>query len=46
MGAQPFLRLADDAATEIVTPDAYIRAVLGDPRATAALHADDGVAVR
>jgi multicomponent Na+:H+ antiporter subunit D len=46
MGAQPFLRLADDAATEIVTPDAYIRAVLGDPPAAVALHADDGVAVR
>jgi multicomponent Na+:H+ antiporter subunit D len=30
IGAQPFLRLAGDAADEIVTPTAYIRAVLGD----------------
>jgi multicomponent Na+:H+ antiporter subunit D len=30
MGAQPFLRLADDAADEIVTPTAYVRAVLGE----------------
>ncbi|MBM4268211.1 MAG: Na+/H+ antiporter subunit D [Deltaproteobacteria bacterium] len=29
-GAQPFLRLAGDAADEIVAPTAYIRAVLGD----------------
>jgi multicomponent Na+:H+ antiporter subunit D len=29
-GAQPFLRLAGDAADEIVAPTAYIRAVLGE----------------
>jgi hypothetical protein len=29
LGTQPFLRLADDAAAEIIAPDAYIRAVLG-----------------
>ena len=28
-GVQPFLRLADDAAAEIVAPSAYIQAVLG-----------------
>ncbi len=28
--AQPFMRLADDAAADVVTPTAYIRAVLGD----------------
>jgi multicomponent Na+:H+ antiporter subunit D len=30
LGAQPMLRLANDAAAEIVTPTAYIRAVLGE----------------
>lgn len=30
LGAQPFLRLASDAADEVVTPHAYIQAVLGD----------------
>jgi multicomponent Na+:H+ antiporter subunit D len=30
LGAQPVLRLANDAAAEIVTPTAYIRAVLGE----------------
>ena len=36
VGAQPFMRLADDAADEIVTPTAYIRAVLGErPQALA-----------
>ena len=30
LGAQPFLRLAGDAAEEVVTPHAYVRAVLGD----------------
>jgi len=29
-GAQPFLRIAGDAADEIVAPTAYIRAVLGE----------------
>jgi multicomponent Na+:H+ antiporter subunit D len=29
LGAAPFMRLADDAAGEIVTPASYIRAVLG-----------------
>jgi multicomponent Na+:H+ antiporter subunit D len=29
VGAQPFLRLAGDAAAEIVTPTAYVHAVLG-----------------
>lgn len=37
-GAQPFLRLANDAAREVVEPAAYIRAVLGErPDAVAAL---------
>jgi multicomponent Na+:H+ antiporter subunit D len=31
--AQPFLRLADDAATEIVEPTAYVRAVLSERHA-------------
>jgi multicomponent Na+:H+ antiporter subunit D len=30
LGAEPFLRLADDAAREVVTPTAYVRAVLGE----------------
>jgi multicomponent Na+:H+ antiporter subunit D len=30
LGAQPFLRLAGDAADEVVTPHAYVHAVLGD----------------
>jgi multicomponent Na+:H+ antiporter subunit D len=30
LGAQPMLRLANDAADEIVTPTAYMRAVLGE----------------
>jgi multicomponent Na+:H+ antiporter subunit D len=29
LGAEPFLRLANDAASEVVTPTAYVRAVLG-----------------
>jgi multicomponent Na+:H+ antiporter subunit D len=38
LGAQPFLRLAADAAADIVTPTAYVRAVLGEaPGAVAAL---------
>lgn len=37
-GAQPFLRIANDAAREVVKPAAYIRAVLGErPDAVAAL---------
>jgi multicomponent Na+:H+ antiporter subunit D len=36
VGAQPFLRLAADAADEIVTPTAYVRAVLGDRPGTLA----------
>jgi len=37
LGAQPFMRLAADAADEIVTPTAYVRAVLGEtPRTLAA----------
>jgi multicomponent Na+:H+ antiporter subunit D len=31
--AQPFLRLADDAATEVIEPAAYVRAVLGERHA-------------
>jgi multicomponent Na+:H+ antiporter subunit D len=30
IGAQPFMRLANDAADDIVTPTAYVRAVLGE----------------
>jgi multicomponent Na+:H+ antiporter subunit D len=30
LGARPFMRLADDAAGEIVAPTAYVRAVLGE----------------
>jgi multicomponent Na+:H+ antiporter subunit D len=42
LGAEPFLRLADDAAHEIVVPDAYVRAVLGDagPRVASAARSD------
>jgi multicomponent Na+:H+ antiporter subunit D len=32
LAAQPFLRLADDAAAELVVPNAYISAVLGEAR--------------
>jgi multicomponent Na+:H+ antiporter subunit D len=31
--AQPFLRLADDAARDVVEPAAYLRAVLGERQA-------------
>jgi len=42
LGAQPFLRLARDAAQEIVQPEAYIRAVLGErPSAVVALRAPE-----
>jgi multicomponent Na+:H+ antiporter subunit D len=30
VGGRPFMRLADDAAEELVTPHAYVRAVLGE----------------
>jgi hypothetical protein len=33
--AQPFLRLAADAASEITDPTAYVTAVLGTPSGTA-----------
>jgi multicomponent Na+:H+ antiporter subunit D len=39
IGAQPFLRLANDAADEIVAPAGYVRAVLGE---RTAVVADDG----
>ena len=32
VGAQPFLRLAADTAADVVRPDAYVKAVLGDRR--------------
>jgi multicomponent Na+:H+ antiporter subunit D len=38
--AEPFLRLADDAARDVVTPTAYVRAVLGDERVA---RLDEGV---
>ncbi len=39
-GAQPFLRLADAAARDVVTPTAYVRAVLGAPADVLARRSD------
>jgi multicomponent Na+:H+ antiporter subunit D len=42
IAAQPFLRLADAAAEEIVTPTAYLRAVLGERPETAIASGEGG----
>lgn len=44
MGAQPFLRIANDAAQEVVTPNEYVRAVLGDRPRLAATGGGEGAA--
>jgi multicomponent Na+:H+ antiporter subunit D len=42
IGAQPFLRLAADAAADIVAPTAYIQAVLGERSTLAAASGPTG----
>ena len=44
LGAEPFLRLAGDAADEVVAPGAYIRAVLGEPPPTLVAAGSGGLA--
>jgi multicomponent Na+:H+ antiporter subunit D len=43
LGAEPFLRLAGDAADEVVAPRAYIRAVLGEQPPTLVAAGNGGL---